>query len=172
MKESLKMTGMALLAVLLLVLLGVRTVMTRTGDADIAPAGSYETIRARKTADMRARLALVESYPDAVLLSIHMNRYSQPQYRGAQAFYAATDGSQALAELIQSNLIAFADPANTRAAAAVDPSLFLYRSVRCPAVLAECGFVSNPEEEALLRTDTYQRRLAAALAVSAASFVS
>ena len=157
---------------LLLTLLGVRTAMTREGDADIAPPGDYDSIRARKTADMHARRALVDAYPHALLLSIHMNRYSQSRYSGAQVFYAATEGSQALAELLQANLVACLDPANTRQAAAVDPALYLYRSVSCPAVLVECGFLSNPREEALLRTEEYQRRLALTLAASVAGFLS
>ena len=157
---------------LILTLLGVRTAMTRPGDADIAPEGDYDSIRARKTADMHARRALVDSFPHALLLSIHMNRYSQSRYSGAQVFYAATEGSQELAELLQANLVACVDPANTRAAAAVDPALYLYRSVSCPAVLVECGFLSNPREEALLRTEEYQRKLALTLAASAARFLS
>ena len=157
---------------LVLTLLGVRAVMTRTGDADIAPEGHYESIRARKTADMHARRALVDSYPHAVLLSIHMNRYSQSRYSGAQVFWAAAEGSRELAERLQANLISCVDPSNTRQAAAVDPSLYLYRSVHCPAVLAECGFLSNPREEALLCTEDYQRRLAVTLAASAAQYLS
>ncbi len=157
---------------LLLALFGVPTVMTRTTEDDIAPDASYPTIRARKTADMHARKALVDAQASAILLSIHMNKFRQSRYSGAQVFYTKTDGSQALAETLQQNLIRFADPANTRVVMPVSPDLYLYRSVTHPAVLVECGFLSNAAEESKLKTDAYQTKLAAALAVSVFQHIS
>lgn len=151
---------------LLLALLGVPTVMTRTTDADIAPGGPYASIRARKAADMHERRAIVDAQPSAILLSVHMNNFGQSRYSGAQVFYNQTDGAQALAEVLQRNLIDAADPANTRVVMPVSPNLYLYRSVSCPAVLVECGFLSNAAEEAKLKTDAYQTKLGLCLAVS------
>ncbi|MEA4824956.1 MAG: N-acetylmuramoyl-L-alanine amidase [Clostridiaceae bacterium] len=157
---------------LLLALFGIPTVMTRTTEDDIAPEASYSSIRARKAADMHNRKAIVDAQASAILLSIHMNNFGQSRYSGAQVFYTKIDGSKVLAETLQQNLIGFADPANTRVVMPVDPDLYLYRSVTHPAVLVECGFLSNAAEEAKLKTDSYQTKLAAALAVSVFQHIS
>ena len=101
---------------------------------------------------------------DAVLLSVHQNTFTDEEYHGAQVFYAPTEGSQALAETMQEALRAALDPENSRQAKPIPDSVYLMNHVSCPAVLVECGFLSNPEEEALLRSADYQIRLAAVLA--------
>ena len=98
------------------------------------------------------------------LLSIHQNSYPGSQYRGAQVFYAPTGGSRELAELLQTALREELQPDNDRQAKPIPESVYLMNHVSCPAVLVECGFLTNPEEEALLRDGGYQRQLAAVLA--------
>ena len=144
---------------------GVDAVRTRAGKEIIYP-DSAKTVKARKTADQRARLELIGSYPDGVLISVHQNKYTSPGPRGAQIFYASTDGSRELAEKAQELLRALPDGASDRAAMPVSEDVFIMKNVSCAAVLAECGFISNPGELALLKSDEHQKRLAAVLAAA------
>ena len=122
------------------------------------------SLREKKASDLKNRAEAVRSVEGGTLLSIHQNSYPDGRYRGAQTFYAPTAGSRELAEHIQAALIASLQPENSRQAKAVAGSVYLMNHVDCPAVLVECGFLTNPEEEALLRDEKYQRRLALVLA--------
>ena len=85
-------------------------------------------------------------------------------------FYAAADGSRALAERLQTALGTQLDPDNHRACKKAG-EIYLLKHVSCPAVLVECGFLSNPAEEALLRTPEYQKELAAVLCCGMLGFL-
>lgn len=139
--------------------LGVDTRMIRTEDVSVYTEG--ETIAQKKVSDIRNRVAFVRDTPNALLVSIHQNHYSEGKYRGAQVFYAA--GSEALAERLQAVLITQVDPDNHRVCKPAQ-DVYLMEHVSCPAVLIECGFLSNYAEEQLLRDPTYQKKLAAAVA--------
>ncbi|MDR2421472.1 MAG: N-acetylmuramoyl-L-alanine amidase [Oscillospiraceae bacterium] len=138
---------------------GVRTTMTRESE-DIAYPDTADTTRKRKAEDQKARLRKIRSAPNAVLISIHQNSYPDPDPSGAQALYAPTEGSLGLAERLQELLVASLDTSNRRAASEIQDTILLMNSVSCPAVLVECAFLSNPREEALLRTDSYRLSLA------------
>ena len=140
---------------------GQETVMTRTSE-DIQYPAEAQTIAAKKVADQRARVQLINSLPDAVLISVHQNKYPDPRPRGSQALYAATDGSRELGEAIHANLLALY-PENRRVAAQISGDIYLTKNISCPAVLVECGFLSNPEDAALLDTDAYRLKLAVIL---------
>ena len=152
----------------LLHLLGVQTEMVRTEDVSVYTEGS--TIAQKKVSDIRHRVALVEQTPNALLVSVHQNQFSEAKYRGAQVFYAKTDGSQALAEQLQAALAVQVDPNNHRACKQAK-DIYLMEHVSCPAVLVECGFLSNSAEEALLRDAAYQKKLAAAVAGTIFSYL-
>ena len=153
----------------LFALLGQRTRMLRTQDVSLHDTEAA-TIAARKASDIRARVRLTEETPKAVLLSIHQNHFPESKYRGAQVFYAAADGSRALAERLQTALGTQLDPDNHRACKKAG-EIYLLKHVSCPAVLVECGFLSNPAEEALLRTPEYQKKLAAVLCCGMLEFL-
>lgn len=153
----------------LFALLGQRTRMLRTQDVSLHDTDAA-TIAARKASDIRARVRLTEETPKAVLLSIHQNHFPESKYRGAQVFYAAADGSRALAERLQTALGTQLDPDNHRACKKAG-EIYLLKHVSCPAVLVECGFLSNPAEEALLRTPEYQKKLAAVLCCGMLEFL-
>lgn len=150
----------------LLHFLGVRTEMIRTTDVSVYTEGT--TIAQKKVSDIHNRVAAVNRTPDALLVSIHQNQFSESQYRGAQVFYA--QGSQELAELLQSELAAQVDPRNHRQCKQAQ-NIYLLEHISCPAVLIECGFLSNPAEEALLRDAAYQKKLACAIACTLASYL-
>ncbi len=140
-------------------LFGLRCVMTRTSE-EIDYPESAATIHAKKVADTKARTELVSSTPDAVLISIHQNKYTTSGPSGSQVFYAPTEGSQELAQGIQDTLKQLSDK-NKRGTVQIDKSVYLMNHVECPAVLVECGFVSNYAEAALLEDPGYQKKLAA-----------
>ena len=148
----------------LLHFLGVRTEMIRTTDVSVYTEGT--TIAQKKVSDIHNRVAAVNRTPDALLVSIHQNQFSESQYRGAQVFYAS--GSQELAELLQRELAAQVDPKNHRECKQAK-GIYLLEHISCPAVLIECGFLSNPAEEALLRDEAYQKKLASVIACTLAS---
>ena len=83
---------------------------------------------------------------------------------GAQAFHARTEGSEALAESVQVALNAAVNPGNEKSRKVIDKSVYLMKNISCPAVLVECGFLSNAEEAARLREADYQRKLAVTVA--------
>ena len=146
-----------------LALYGVDPVVLREEDVSLHdPEAS--TLREKKRSDLKNRVRAVEAVEGGTLLSIHQNSYPGSQYRGAQVFYAPTGGSRELAELLQTALREELQPDNGRQAKPIPESVYLMNHVSCPAVLVECGFLTNPEEEALLRDGGYQRQLAAVLA--------
>ena len=147
----------------ILALYGVDPVVLREEDVSLHdPEAS--TLREKKRSDLKNRVRAVEAVEGGTLLSIHQNSYPGSQYRGAQVFYAPTGGSRELAERLQTALREELQPDNDRQAKPIPESVYLMNHVSCPAVLVECGFLTNPEEEARLRDGGYQRQLAAVLA--------
>lgn len=123
-----------------------------------------KTLREKKVSDLHNRAQLVGELEGAVLVSIHQNTFPQSKYHGTQVFFAPTQGSQALAETCQQAIHTSLQPDNSRQAKPIADNVYLMNHVDCPAVLVECGFLSNPEEEAMLRQEDYQTKLAAVLA--------
>ncbi len=109
---------------------------------------------------MDNRLAILNAPENAVCVSIHQNQFTDPQYRGAQMFYADTNaGSEALAAAMQTQF-RILQPENDREIKQCGKELFLCYYCEHPMVMAECGFLSNPEEAALLSTTEYQQQVA------------
>ena len=149
--------------------LGMQTRMIRTTDCAVYTEGA-RTIAEKKVSDIHNRVRMVEETPGALLVSIHQNNFPEGKYRGAQVFYAKTDGSRELAEQTQRYLAAQVDPNNHRECKAAQ-EIYLLKHVNCTAILVECGFLSNPGEEALLREAGYQKKLAAAICCSVIDYL-
>lgn len=143
-------------------LYGVNTVLLRTEDVSLHEDGAV-TLREKKVSDLHRRVELTQQVNGAVLISIHQNTYPGSSSHGAQVFYGAADGSEALARRMKETLLCLADPENRREVSPVPEHVYLMKHVTCPAVLVECGFLSNPQEEQKLLSDEYQIRLSAAL---------
>lgn len=143
---------------------GLRTVMTRTGDDSIHDP-SCTSVRAQKISDIHNRLRIMEETPDSVFVSIHQNHYSQSKYHGTQVFYSGNDArSEDLAQHIQTSVAASLQPNNTRRIKKSGTEIYLlYHAVR-PAVMVECGFLSNPAETGKLKDAEYQTQMALAVA--------
>lgn len=143
-------------------LYGIDHTLLRDSDRSLHDDGCV-TLREKKVSDLHNRVDTIENTPNAVVMSIHQNIFSNSKYHGAQVFYAAHEDSLPFAQIVQSTLRAAVDPDNTRVPSAVTSSVYLMEHITCPAVLVECGFLSNPEEEALLTASGYQTKLAIAL---------
>ena len=120
--------------------------------------------------DLKHRVEMVNETADALLLSIHQNQFSDGRYSGAQVFFAPTQGSQSLAEQTQALLISSLNPGSKRACKPAE-SVYLMQHIRCTGILVECGFLSNREEEAALRTPEYQKKLCCVIASAADQFL-
>lgn len=152
-------------------LFGFDVQMTREEDISIHDEGKI-TIRDQKNSDLKNRLAIMTAQPESVVVSIHMNKFPQSRIKGAQVFYAPkAPGSEELAQTIQDNVRLLIQPENTRQIKRADSSLFLlYNNTVNPAVLVECGFISNPDEAALLQQEEYQDQMAFTLCCSLLEF--
>lgn len=143
-------------------LTGVPFQMTRTTESIEYPA-ELKTTSKRKVYDQQSRVAFINGTENAVLLSIHQNFFPKKSAHGPQAFYAKTPQSDILAGFFAKSLDAALLPDNTRAVKPIAPKIYLMKNVKCPAVLVECGFLSNMEEAKLLDTKEYRLKIAAAL---------
>lgn len=151
----------------LLHFLGYDTKMIRTSDISIYTKG--ETIAQKKVSDLKERVRICNETENGILLSIHQNNFSDSRYSGAQVFYAATEDSEQLAKKMQEALVQALNPGSNRQIKKAD-GVYLMEHIECPGILIECGFLSNPEEEARLRSAEYQKRLCCVIAAAAASF--
>ena len=138
----------------LLGLYGEAPLLLRSEDISLHD-DSAQTLREKKVSDLHNRVARIEE-----------NTFSDGKYHGAQVFYSNGELSQPLAQLTQETLRAALDPGNTREAKPIPDSVYLMNHITCPAILVECGFLSNAEEELLLQSGAYQTKLASALAAS------
>src|SRR5699024_7913427 len=145
----------------LLHFLGYQTKMIRTTDTAVYTNGT--TISEKKISDLKNRVKLVNETANALLLSIHQNQFSDGRYSGAQVFYAPTAGSQDFAQSAQSLLISSLTPKSKRACKPAE-SVYLMQHIQCTGILVECGFLSNSQEEANLRTPEYQKKLCCVIA--------
>ncbi len=148
---------------LIMGLCGVPVVMTRDSE-EISYPSDLKTVRSRKNFDMQRRSEIVNSLESPVLLSIHQNNFPGKQPFGAQVFFGSKGDSKALGEYIQSLLVKTLNLKNKRTAEEVSDNIFLLKSVGCSSVLIECAFLSNPAEDALLKTDEYKLRISWAIA--------
>lgn len=138
-------------------------IMIRDSDISVGDQ-SLPTIAQRKRSDTKARLRTVEEAGECILISIHQNHFSESKYSGAQVFYSGSrPESSELAEAIRQNIVNSLQPENKRENKQADGNIFLLKNCHVPAVLVECGFLSNPEETEKLCTESYQKDMAAAI---------
>ena len=144
--------------------------MTRDSD-ELQYPPEADSIAKKKIYDQRQRQELIISTQNAVLISVHQNKYPTAQPRGPQAFYAQNEVSRSFALRAQENLNMLLYPENRRVAAPVPEMVFLFKELSCPAILAECGFLSNAEEARLLVSAEHQTKAALALMSSYFQFI-
>ncbi len=152
----------------LLHLLGYDTAMVRTTDVSVYTQGT--TIAAKKASDLKERVKLVNGTENGLLISIHQNTFSDSRYSGAQVFFSRNTESRALAKALQAALAEYLNPGSQRQPKRAT-GVYLMEHIDRPGALIECGFLSNPEEEAKLRDPEYQRRLCCVIAATLSNFL-
>ncbi len=151
----------------LFTLLGQPTVLTRTDENSLADDPSA-TIRQQKVSDTKNRVTLINSIENACLISIHQNALAgHPSVHGAQVFYNTVGDSSALAETMQQDLNRAVNVGNEKGKKPISKDIYLMSHVTCPAVLVECGFLSNTAESEVLQTPSYQTLLAMTICCAA-----
>lgn len=145
----------------LLRLLGFETVMIRTHDESVYTEGT--TIAAQKASDLKERVRIANGTEHGLLLSIHQNTFPDGRYHDAVVLYGKQAESKQLAERLQSLLVETLNPGSNRRCKPAD-GIYLMEHIRCPGVLIECGFLSNVQEEAKLRSPEYQKKLCCVIA--------
>lgn len=147
---------------------GYSVVLTRNADVMLYNRGEEDK---KKYYDVRNREAVAESYGNAVFVSIHFNKFPIESCAGLQTFYSNNnDKSILLAESIQSNALLL-QKENKRTVKCGNESIYLMKSLDIPAVLIECGFLSNPNEAALLKTEKYKKALTLSIYCGIAEFL-
>ena len=150
----------------LLCFLGYDTRMIRTSDISVYTTGN--SISQKKISDLKERVRITNETENAFLISIHQNSFPDSHSSGAQVFYTAAEESQALAEMLQA---AFSQ-VGSRRQCKKSSGIYLMEHVTRPAILIECGFLSNPEEERNLRSGEYQKKICCVIASTVDTFLS
>lgn len=138
---------------------GIPTVMTRTEDKLLYDR-TVDFHGRKKVLDLAARRTIAEATEGCLFVSIHMNAFPVEKYKGMQVWYGTADPrASAIAEAIQSGSAALM-PDNHRKIKPAGSSIYLLDRLSCPAILVECGFLSNPGEAERLGDEAYRRAVA------------
>ena len=136
-------------------LYGFEVIMTRESDVSTSTGENFI-----KREDLENRLKLMNENPESIFVSIHLNKFTTSAAKGSQVFYSKVDNSKTLGDLIQNSIITNLQKENKRVNKQANSSTYLLYNATVPAVLVECGFLSNESELARLRDNTYQHQLA------------
>ena len=149
---------LALSAQEIAVFLGIPTRLTRDSDESIYSQDA-QTIRQKKVSDLRNRLLIAEATSQPVFVSIHTNAVAD-RISGLQVFYAPSESSDQLSLVMTEWFSRYLPKQRIRQPAKAPDHVYLTKHLRCPAIIVEYGFITNPQEEILLSDPTYQFRLA------------
>lgn len=145
---------------------GYNVLLTRDGDYDLAD----DTSKNKKREDIHERVNLINNSDCILFISIHANKYSSPKIYGSQSFYRTNDEeSKLLSDEIQDALRSILQ--NTKREAKSITGKYLIDHTNPPGTLVEIGFLSNPEEAAMLIDEYYQERLAYSIYVGTLSYL-
>ena len=151
----------------------IKTIMIRETDCSVEDNG-LNTIRQKKTSDLHNRIKIMEETDNAIFVSIHQNKFPDGKYSGTQVFYSpkTKDESQVLAQIIQDYIVNTLQKDNKRQIKECGTSVFLMYNAVKPAVLVECGFLSNYEETQRLKSSEYQKKIAFCIAMGIQNYLS
>lgn len=146
----------------------VDVLMTRSEDVILADDSS----RNKKRDDLFNRAKIVKECQSPILISIHLNKFPESKYNGLQVFYSSKNRySESLALMVQSYNKSCLEPTNTREVKRSNSSIYLLEAVDCPAILIECGFMSNPDDLEKLSDNNYQNALSCVIANSIIEYI-
>ena len=139
---------------------GYNVILTREADVSTDDVET-DKIPSRKKSDLRNRLKLMKDFPNSVFISIHLNKFTTAAASGAQIFYSEKEEeSKILAEDIRKSIVSMLQKDNTRVNKKSTSSTYILHNATVPAVLVECGFLSNSEELKKLKNSEYQNQMA------------
>lgn len=142
---------------------GYKVVMTRDEDESIHDDNA-DTVRKQKVSDIKNRTEIVNSDPNNILVSIHQNKFQDSKYSGAQMFFSKNNPkSKDLAISIKKAIQEFIQPENEREIKPAEKNIYILNNAKVPAVIVECGFLSNEEELKNLTDEAYKSKLAFAI---------
>ncbi len=155
--------------------MGIRCVLTRSSDMLLydlyGELSDYDGVK--KVYDLKNRVKYAEEFENAVFISIHMNTFSRSEYSGLQVWYSKnSEGSSRLADMVASYGKSYLQRENDRATKQADSSIYVLDRIKIPAVLIECGFLSNTDECARLSDEEYQGALALTIASAVTEYLS
>ena len=157
----------------LCLLFGIPSVMTRNADESLADRFTDDTAGGRKARDLKARLRIAEEADASLLLSIHANKFPDPSVHGIHVFYSPNgEESRSAAGIAQEFVNEKLQPENRKESKKADSSIYLLNRAKMPAILAECGFISNGDELAALKTPGYRASVSCVLFAAAAEYLS
>lgn len=137
---------------------GYEIVMTREDDSDLADK-SIDTVSGRKKSDMHKRLEIYNADIRNIAISIHQNIFPADSCKGTQVFYSTqVQSAKTLADNITDTVKKHLQPENQRISKPTSGSIFLLDNAKVPAVIVECGFLSNSEELKMLCDQDYQKK--------------
>ncbi len=143
---------------------GYKVIMTRNADITLSDGKTQN----KKLSEMKKRAEIINSAKPDLMISVHQNSYPLSSVKGAQAFYSeGSETGRAAAEIFQSSL-------NRALGGKRKEKSADYYVLQCspyPSVLVECGFLSNPDEEKLLRTPAYREKVAYALYAACVTYL-
>lgn len=139
---------------------GFEVILTRQNDVSTDDVETSQ-ISTKKKSDLRNRLNLMKDYPESVFVSIHLNKFTTSAANGSQVFYSGKDQrSKELGEFIQRSVVERLQPDNARVNKQATSSTYLLYNATVPAVLVECGFLSNRADLERLKNEDYQKQMA------------
>lgn len=142
---------------------GYTVFLTRSEDVLQYSSGTKGIYEKRKQ-DLTKRKKIIDESNADIAVSIHMNGFKDTQYKGAQTFFPPSSvDSERLAKSIQNTMVSAIDPDNKRVALLKKERIMIFKNLKVPTALIECGFLSNSEEEAKLKTLEYQEKVAKAI---------
>lgn len=147
---------------------GCNVVYTRTDDEmlSLGDGGS------KKMQDLKKRVMIAEAEDDAIFISIHMNKFSSPKYSGLQVFYSKKNSqSETIARTVQRKTKELLQADNNREIKAAGSNIYILDNISVPAILIECGFLSNPDECSKLSTEKYKQEIASVIYCSVIEYL-
>lgn len=155
----------------ILTVFGFKIEMTREDDSSTCD-DNLKTIRKKKVSDLKNRLKMANKYENSIFISIHQNNFSNCKYYGSQVFYSTNNpNSKILAEHIKEAITKLIQPNNEREIKPAGSNIFILKNAKNPAIIVECGFMSNQNELNRLCSDYYQNQIAFSICSGIANYL-
>lgn len=151
---------------------GAMVILTRNDDTSLYTEEAGKTIRQKYNENLKNRKKIIQESSADMFISIHLNKFQESKYYGAQTFYpAGKEDDKQLATYIQGELKRVVDKTNNRKIKSTN-DIYLIKDNEIPSTLIECGFLSNDKEAKLLNDEEYQDQIAWAIYVGIQKYFS